>query len=238
MSGQAESTESPTFPFPGMLSRKPSTTFLYAGLLFLFAALILFLIAGYCLYRITERGPIIEVPEISYELPAKGLSGPVKPGVSQELTKRDILNFYGRILSVFLSPLLLVISAGMCSFIGIRLLRAAGAVTREVIPDKEYKLLAEAISKGDEKAISQYIRLASLLGMTGTFEKIGLTGLPLATILLTIILAFLGLFNPKLLDLAQLTLGAFIGSYVQKKREESSRLSSRLTARPSSTPSA
>jgi hypothetical protein len=215
MSGQAESTESPTFPFPGMLSRKPSTTFLYAG---------------YCLYRITERGPIIEVPEISYELPAKGLSGPVKPGVSQELTKRDILNFYGRILSVFLSPLLLVISAGMCSFIGIRLLRAAGAVTREVIPDKEYKLLAEAISKGDEKAISQYIRLASLLGMTGTFEKIGLTGLPLATILLTIILAFLGLFNPKLLDLAQ--------SYVQKKREESSRLSSRLTARPSSTPSA
>ena len=55
--------------------------------------------------------------------------------------------------------------------------------------------------------------------MTGTFTKVGLTGLPLATIILTIMLAILGIFNPQFFDLAQLTLGAFLGSYVQKRSE-------------------
>jgi hypothetical protein len=219
MSEQGGTTECLT---PGMIAHKPSATFLYAGLIFLFAALALFLVAGFCLYRIANRGPIIEIPIGSSEM-VKGESGPVKmPGGPAELTKKDMYNFYGRILSWFLSPLLLVISAGMCSFIGIRLLKAAGAVTREVIPTGEYALLAQAISSGNEKAISEYIRLSSLSGMTGTFTKIGLTGLPFATIVLTILLSILGLFNPKFFDLAQLTLGAFIGSNVQKKREEPS----------------
>ena len=113
----------------------------------------------------------------------------------------------------------MVISALICTFVGISLLKAAGAVTQHVIPEKEYELLAPAIRDGNEKAISEYIRLSSLSGATGTFTKVGLTGLPLATIFLTIVLAFIGIFNEKFFDLAQLTLGAFIGSYVQKRGE-------------------
>lgn len=139
-----------------------------------------------------------------------------------EMTTKDIYNFYGRILSFILAPLLLIVSAIVCTVVGIRLLKAAGAVTQQVIPPQDYELLALAIKEGNEKAISEYIRLSSLSGMTGTFTKVGLTGLPLATISLTIILAIIGISNTKFFDLAQLTLGAFIGSYVQKKREESS----------------
>jgi hypothetical protein len=195
---------------PGGISdpNKPSSTFLYAGLSFMFVALAIFIVAVLSLYQIAQlKGD--ERTLFSILSPLTG-----------DVTKRDIYNFYGAILSIYLSPLLLIISASLCAFIGNRLLRSAGALTREVIPSGEYNLLAEAIQKGDEKAISEYIRLSSLCGMTATFTKIGLTGLPLATIALTIILAFLGLFNQKFFDLAQLTLGAFIGSYVQKKREE------------------
>src|SRR4051794_27472114 len=52
------------------------------------------------------------------------------------------------------------------------------------------------------------------------FTKLGLTGLPLATISLTIIFSLLATANPgTFLDLAKLTLGAFIGSYVQRNVE-------------------
>jgi hypothetical protein len=196
---------------PGGISdpNKPSSTFLYAGLSFMFVALAIFIVAVFSLYQIAQlKGN------------ERTLFSILSPSTAVDVTKRDIYNFYGAILTIYLSPLLLIISASLCAFIGNRLLRSAGALTREVIPSGEYNLLAEAIQKGDEKAISEYIRLSSLCGMTATFTKIGLTGLPLATIALTIILAFLGLFNQKFFDLAQLTLGAFIGSYVQKKREE------------------
>jgi hypothetical protein len=56
-------------------------------------------------------------------------------------------------------------------------------------------------------------------GATGTFTKIGLTGLPLATILLTIFLGVAGLVNAQFFDLAKLTLGAFLGSFVQRQSE-------------------
>jgi hypothetical protein len=134
------------------------------------------------------------------------------------LTDRDRYNFIGQLLSFFLGPVLLCFSGAVCAYVGIRLLKSAGAVVTHVIPPQEYELLSTAIRDGNEKAISEYIRLSSLSGTTGTFTKIGLTGLPLATIFLTIFLALIGIFVPKLLDLAQLTLGAFIGSYVQKKQ--------------------
>jgi hypothetical protein len=61
--------------------------------------------------------------------------------------------------------------------------------------------------------------LRSLTDFTGTFTKLGLTGLPLATIGLTIFFALLFMYSTEkdYMDLAKLTLGAFIGSFVQKQ---------------------
>ena len=189
---------------PLILGKPETAVFVYAGLIFLFAGLTLFLVGGFSLYKLagqmTKHG---------------GFS--VMPG---EEPMDAIFDYFGIMFSLFLAPLLLILSGSVCSFVGIRLLRAAGAVSRQVIPPKEYELLAEAIRGGNENGISQYIRLSSLTGITGTFTKIGLTGLPLATIVLTIILAIIGLFDQRFFDLAQLTLGAFIGSYVQKRRGE------------------
>jgi hypothetical protein len=169
----------------------------------------LFVLGGYSIYTVTREGPVIGIP-----MPT------ASDAQTGTLTERDRYNFYGRILSYCLGPILLFLSGSVCSIVGNRLLRSAGAVSKEVIPQQDYALLASAIANGNDKAISEYIRLSSLSGTTGTFTKIGLTGLPLATIFLTILLALLGLAVPKFLDLAQLTLGAFIGSYVQKKRSD------------------
>lgn len=171
--------------------------FLYSGLLFLFGALALF---GVTAFIVLKFAP-------SY----------IDAGFSATTPER----IYSLIIGAFVPLLFVGIAAGVCVFVGIKLLSAAGAVSTQVIPPKEYDLLAPAIRDGNEKAITEYIRLSSLSGMTGTFTKIGLNGLPLATIALTIILAILGIFNPQFFDLAQLTLGAFLGSYVQKRSEES-----------------
>ncbi|MGK7881090.1 MAG: hypothetical protein AB4060_13450 [Crocosphaera sp.] len=63
--------------------------------------------------------------------------------------------------------------------------------------------------------------------MTGFFTKIGIIGLPLATIILTLIFQVLAITNidneaasNRLFDFANLTLGAFLASYVQKKEKE------------------
>jgi hypothetical protein len=59
--------------------------------------------------------------------------------------------------------------------------------------------------------------LSSLSGTTGTATKLGLTGLPLATVGLTIFFSVIAIFGVDgFLDLAKLTLGAFIGSFVQR----------------------
>jgi hypothetical protein len=70
--------------------------------------------------------------------------------------------------------------------------------------------------------MTSYIRLSSLSGLVGTFTKIGLSGLPLATIGLTFIFTLLSVFGANFFDLARLTLGAFIGSYVQRTATERS----------------
>ena len=204
----AEDSLKTTIARPGLLAQRPPSVFLYAGLFFLSVGLGLFILGGWSIFSLMLKGPIIEVP------------GSFDAAASAVLTERDRYNFYGRILSFFLGPLLLFLSAAVCSFVGNRLLKSAGAVATQVIPPQDYELLSAAIRDGNEKAISEYIRLSSLSGTTGTFTKIGLTGLPLATIFLTILLALLGIYVPKFLDLAQLTLGAFIGSYVQKKQTD------------------
>jgi hypothetical protein len=88
------------------------------------------------------------------------------------------------------------------------------------IPQNDRKLLEELIRNENTKAIELYVRLASLGGPTGTATKLGLTGLPLATIGLTLFFSIVAIFVPTgFLDLAKLTLGAFIGSFVQRSGE-------------------
>jgi hypothetical protein len=85
------------------------------------------------------------------------------------------------------------------------------------INPNEWLDLKEKVLAGDELAITQYVHLRSLTGFTGAFTKLGLQGLPLATIGLTIFFALMYLRDPQYLELAKLTLGAFIGSFVQKQ---------------------
>ena len=105
-------------------------------------------------------------------------------------------------------------------FVGYRLLGVSGKSVNHIIPPDDRKLLEPLISEGNEKSIKQYVVLSSLSGFTGTFQKIGFTGLPLAMVTLTLIFSALSFFEPKGIDffeLTKLTLGAFIGSFVQKQ---------------------
>jgi hypothetical protein len=196
--------------------------FLYSGMAFLMTALVLFLLTGYMVYKLSSEGPLIHVPTMDIEKtppPTPGVSNARPMPLPGELTQRDIYNFYGGIISFSLAPLVCLVSAIICSIVGTRLLRASGAVTTQVIAPQDYPTLGPAISAGNEKAVTQFIRLSSLTGITGTFTKIGLTGLPLATISLTLLLGLAGLANVQFFDLAKLTLGAFLGSFVQRQAE-------------------
>ncbi|TPK85706.1 hypothetical protein FJ936_09210 [Mesorhizobium sp. B2-4-13] len=102
--------------------------------------------------------------------------------------------------------------------VGARMIVPAIAAPKKVIPDQDRKLLEPLITAGDEKAIDQYVRLSSLSGATGLATKLGLTGLPLITVALTLIFGAVELASPGkgFMDLTKLTLGAFIGSFVQR----------------------
>jgi hypothetical protein len=77
---------------------------------------------------------------------------------------------------------------------------------------------------GKAEPVDQYVRLRSLSGMSGTFTKLGVTGLPLVTVFLTLLFSLVSLLPiaraENFLDLAKLTLGAFIGSFVQRQVEQ------------------
>jgi hypothetical protein len=110
--------------------------------------------------------------------------------------------------------------AVISTYIGYRLIVAAGATSIPVIPDHDYGLLAPLVTEGKADSIDQYVRLSSLARFTGTFTQLGLTGLPLATIFLTLFFSVLTLLkSSNFLDLTKLTLGAFIGSFVQRQVE-------------------
>lgn len=120
----------------------------------------------------------------------------------------------------YMPAIIMFLSAIICAVVGYNLLSAAGAATKEVIPRNDYELLSALVAEEKEKGIDLYVRLNSLSGPTGFFTKIGITGLPLATIALSLIFTLLGLTQTtgtKLFDLANLTLGAFLGSYVQRQ---------------------
>jgi hypothetical protein len=116
-----------------------------------------------------------------------------------------------RVLAPSSLYIILFIITILSLFIGYRLVVAAGAVSTDVIPRQDYELLAQLVMDGKSESIDQYVRLSSLAKFTGTFTQLGLSGLPLATIFLTIFFSLLTIFSPtNFLDLTKLTLGAFI----------------------------
>jgi hypothetical protein len=105
----------------------------------------------------------------------------------------------------------------VCAIFGTKAMISSSAAPQVVIPNEDRKLLEDLIREGNEKGIDQYVRLSSLSGTTGSFTKLGLSGLPLATIGLTLFFSLVSIFHETgFLDLAKLTLGAFIGSFVQR----------------------
>jgi len=129
------------------------------------------------------------------------------------------------ILVNFHTPITLLFSALFAGLFGVFFLRLAKASLAHIIPPEDRDLLGKLISKeSGAEGINLYIRLSSLRGFSGTFSQLGITGLPLATIGLTLIFALLSIWisdqqgpNGAFLDLAKLTLGAFIGSFVQRQ---------------------
>jgi hypothetical protein len=122
--------------------------------------------------------------------------------------------------------IILIITGFISAMIGRALLNAGQRSNYSSLPEGDLVMLKDAIILGKSDPIDQYIRIRALSGFAGGFTKIGLTGLPLVTIGVTMIFTALALlfvehervFN-SLFDLAKLTLGAFIGSYVQRQVE-------------------
>jgi hypothetical protein len=129
----------------------------------------------------------------------------------------------------FIPHAILLVTGFISALIGRSLLTAGGRSDFSSLPPADYELISDAIKAGQNEPINQYIRVRALSGFTGGFTKIGLTGLPLVTIGVTMIFTLLALpfyGNEKIFtsffDLAKLTLGAFIGSYVQRQVERGS----------------
>ena len=117
----------------------------------------------------------------------------------------------------------LLAAIGVClALLGVKLVRVGGIAPSDPLPvvhNKEWEILSKAITANHQDPIGEYIRLSSLTGVTGVFTKLGLSGLPLATIGLTIFFALMSVWFGKdnFHELTQLTLGAFIGSFVQRQ---------------------
>ena len=175
------------------------TFFLAGGFLFLLVSLVGFVVLGISLYTISQS---------EMQIGTANSKAALSSGVVVAQTVQS-----------YIGPLVLFFSALTCAFFGSRLLRAGGLTSAPVISAQDMVILGPAVSQANSDAITQWIRLNSLTGWVGFFTKIGLTGLPLATIVLTILLSLLGLVNTECFELAKLTLGAFLGSFVQRQAE-------------------
>ena len=127
-------------------------------------------------------------------------------------------------LKPYLGPLMMFLVAILASALGFAMIQVSGRATRRVINPEDRDVVTKLLLSNPQTGIDNYIRLSSLTGIIGGFTKLGLSGLPLATISLTVIFALMALItlssektSTAMLDLCKLTLGAFIGSYVQKQ---------------------
>ncbi len=171
--------------------------FLLGGMIFLFVAMSFFFASAYKLFYL--------VPKL------------VSPADLPNSTPMSLLYIF--MLMPFVSSIILIACALACAVLGTKLLKAGGVTTTQVIAPQDMPILGPAVAQANSDAITQWIRLNSLTGWVGFFTKIGLTGLPLATISLTIILCLFSLADNQMFDLAKLTLGAFLGSFVQRQVE-------------------
>jgi hypothetical protein len=131
----------------------------------------------------------------------------------RDIEQRNLENSANMVLALIGSAFIL-----MLIYVAGRIISAVIYVRKEIIISQDRKLLEPLIESANEKAIDQYVRLSSLTGATGLATKLGLTGLPLITVALTLIFAGLELYKPGggFMNLTKLTLGAFIGSFVQR----------------------
>jgi hypothetical protein len=120
--------------------------------------------------------------------------------------------------------LTLFLIAVISAILGRQLLTSTRLAYARTIPHEDLPLVKEAVIAGKPEPIDQYVRLRSLSGISGNFTKLGITGLPLTTVLLTLIFSFISIMPveraAEFLDFAKLTLGAFIGSFVQRQVEQ------------------
>ena len=140
----------------------------------------------------------------------------------------DVFVAQGVIISIERYIPLLIIAVFAMSFIraSISFVKSSEYGRTGVVPPRDLPIIEEAIKQGKPEPVDQYIRLASLTGGVGLFQKIGLTGLPLTTLALVAFFASgVMWFDDKsetfkaFLDFTKLTLGAFIGSFVQRQVE-------------------
>lgn len=125
-------------------------------------------------------------------------------------------------------PLIALIAAAVLSAVGgFLFLDASNPSAPDAFLPFDRKFLSASITAGNEQAITQYLRLRNMRGVSGFFQKLGLPGLPIATIFVTLVFTVLAVTasnadtSKALFDLAKLTLGAFIGSFVQRSIDPS-----------------
>jgi hypothetical protein len=201
---------------PGDGSRPLPIRASIAGYLFLAAGLLLLLgIAAYIKYNVISVPLIVELTQLS----PKSQSG---------LSADDAMS--ALLFERWMPPAILTLLAFLCFLVSYNFFQSSGALATGIVAPLDREMIYDAVVSGKPEPIDQYIRLASLSGISGVFTKIGLNGLPLATILLVIFFALMSYgLNPGIdhtskafeafLDLTKLTLGAFIGSYVQRTVE-------------------
>ena len=120
----------------------------------------------------------------------------------------------------------LLLIAVVAAMLGKSLLTSVHMADARTIPYEDLHLVRQAVIDGKSEPIDQYVRLRALSGISGNFTKLGVTGLPLTTVVLTLVFSAIAIFSldrpiaVAFLDLAKLTLGAFIGSFVQGRVEQ------------------
>jgi len=132
------------------------------------------------------------------------------------------------------TTIILIVVGILTALLGRSMLASTQEAYARTIPREDFPLVSQAVVDGKAEPIDQYVRLRSLTGWAGTFTKLGITGLPLVTVFLTLIFSAISLLplqnSAGFLDLAKLTLGAFIGSFVQRSVEQRKQESSGTTA--------
>lgn len=120
---------------------------------------------------------------------------------------------------------------GIAALLAFALIRTLRVGRKDVIPSQDKALLDDLLRQSPHP-LDEYVKLSGLIGTTGLFRKLEFSGMPLATILMTLVLCALSVgshaannyLQAKIPDtvatgffeLAKLTLGAFIGSFVAR----------------------